>query len=361
MELGRLEVSWNTNFTMIPNELWDIEDLSHEGFRVFSYLIRLGANKDGEAFPSYPTIASKCQILNSKGEICKTKTRRIIEELITKGLVKKYNRKKKGTNKFGSNLYVLTHPKELLNPIKTRDKEEYDIIIDTPCVTTEEDSIKKPNKIKDKKSDTPVSSIKTGYTGPKLKKSDTYIDLLNNTSLKRKDDDRSIKDISEDKKSQSELLENCYDLISKATGLDHQRVKMCIAPSLLWKVDLQELIKAFSRSKYLKGIADKKVPISTFGSLLQLNKVLGGFYEDRPETIKELSGTPPKEPCVIRNQGQDHSEVINDIKDKMTDFEILKGEVSREIIKLGKIKLMAKLTLLSTSKQLEDFRNTYLL
>ena len=359
MELGTIKISWNTNFTMIPNELWDIENLSHEGFRIFTYLIRLGANKEGEAFPSYPTMASKCQILNGKDEFCKTKTRRIIEELINKGLVKKFNRKKKGTSKFGSNLYILTHPKELLNLDKTSLKDEYDIITDTPCVTTKKEYSKKPNEINEKKFDTPVSLVKSMGTEPKMKKSDTYIDLHNNTYL-NKDDDRSIVEDLENKKDQTELLKNCYELISKATGLNQERVKMCISPNLFWKIDLQELVLSFAKSKYLQGVADKKVPISTFGSIVQLKKVIGGFYEDRPEgkTKGKVAYKLPKTPDVIRVQEENR----NKTKQKeapISDIEKLKGELSNKLIKLGKIKEIGVLAPLRTLIQIEKFRKEY--
>jgi len=86
MELGRIEISWNTNFTMVPNELWDIEDLSHEEFRVFMYLMKLKANKGG--FPPYLEIAEKCQLRNNKGQYCESKTREVLKGLVKNGLIK---------------------------------------------------------------------------------------------------------------------------------------------------------------------------------------------------------------------------------------------------------------------------------
>lgn len=177
------------------------------------------------------------------------------------------------------------------------------------------------------------------------------------TEITSEDDDRSIQEESENKKTQSELLSTCYELIAKATGLNLERVKMCIAPNLFWKVDLQELILAFEKSKYLKGVAEKKVPISTFGSITQLNKVIGGFYEDRQEIQSQAKSQykPSKEPCVIKNQGQDHSDIVEGIQGNMTDLERLKGEVTKRILKSGRVRLIADLTPLKTLGQIEEF------
>ncbi len=180
------------------------------------------------------------------------------------------------------------------------------------------------------------------------------------SEITTEDDDRSVQEDSENKKDQSELLKECYKLISKATGLNLERVKMCIAPNLLWKVDLQELVQAFDKSKYLKGGAEKKVPISTFGSVTQLNKVIGGFYEDRPEEKSKGKSAYklPKTPDLIKVQ-EENRRTVKKKENHMTDLEKLKGELTKSLIRLGKVKVIAVLAPLKTMKQIEKFRDEY--
>lgn len=83
MKSEKTEISWNTNWTMIPNEIWDL-DLELEERMVLIYLIRF---KNNQEEVSYQAIAEACKIRNKSGNICKRKTRRIIEKLASMGLI----------------------------------------------------------------------------------------------------------------------------------------------------------------------------------------------------------------------------------------------------------------------------------
>jgi hypothetical protein len=185
---ARIEVSWNTNFTMVPNEIWDL-DLEMSERIIFMYLVKLKSNHGEVAFPSYPVIAEACKIRNKNGEICKVKTRRSIDKMISIGLIKKLNRKKKN-GEFTSNVYSLTHPSTLLEPIKTVDTEEEEFELVTPVSKPKSKAPSKPVKSVGCTVDTPVSnSVSTENIDLKdnhKNENATYKYLLNNTYLKRK-------------------------------------------------------------------------------------------------------------------------------------------------------------------------------
>ncbi|WP_372713651.1 hypothetical protein [Ilyobacter sp.] len=185
---ARIEVSWNTNFTMVPNEIWDI-DLEMSERIIFMYLVKLKSNRREVAFPSYPVIAEACKIRNKNGEICKVKTRRSIDKMISIGLIKKLNRKKKN-GEFTSNVYSLTHPSTLLKPVKLVDTEEEQFELVTPVSKPKSKGPSKPVKSMGCTVDTPVSNdVSTEnieINHHQKNENATYKDLLNNTYLKRK-------------------------------------------------------------------------------------------------------------------------------------------------------------------------------
>lgn len=202
-----IQVGWNTNFTMVPNELWDLDFLEQEHIVVFIYLARLGATSKG-AFPSYLALAQKCKIKNKNNETCKIRARRVIDKLISFGLLKKGNRRNKLTGVFTSNLYILTHPQKLLTPIESIDTEEYEITFDTPCVKLKSSTVLKPNDSKASSSDTGcvnAESLEIIEVEPvDVSENVTYKDLSIKTNLLRS----SSEDLEPEKKTSYDFLNN---------------------------------------------------------------------------------------------------------------------------------------------------------
>ena len=71
------------------------------------------------------------------------------------------------------------------------------------------------------------------------------------------------------------------ELISKATDTPLMRVQMCITPSDLKNYSIPDLIDAIDKAPFLKGESTKKPTIKHFVTEKQLDKILGGFYEDK--------------------------------------------------------------------------------
>jgi len=334
-------------FGMIPQRIMRDRKLSSNGKVVYSYLTSYAWNTI-KVYPKQKTMADDLGISEEK-------LRKSLNELYDLGYVQKEKylipeEKRTSPKQRYRNMYILTN--SLKEIVEVKDKR-----IEASSESTENIDEFEPPYFEGVQNEGPQSEAPQNKGVNNKRSLVIKKDLL----IKELDDDRSIVEDSKKKESQSELLKECYELISKATGLNLERVKMCIASNLLWQMDLQELISAFYKSKYLKGLADKKVPISTFGSMTQLNKVIGGFYEDRPEAKGKggKSSKPPKGPCVIKNQGQDHSEIVEGIKGTMTDLERFKSEVTKKILKSGNLKLMANLTPLKTLDQIQEFIQRY--
>ena len=202
-----IQVGWNTNFTMVPNELWEIDFLEQEHIVVFLYLAKLGASSKG-AFPSYPDLANKCKIRDKKGDISKRKARNIIDKLISFGLLKKGNRKNRTTGKFTSNIYFLAHPSKLLNPIETSDSEDYEIDFGTPCAKPSSQDTSNTTKTKESKLGTGCANAKALETieveSVDVSENVTYKDLSIKTNLLRS----SSEDLDPEKKNSYDFLNN---------------------------------------------------------------------------------------------------------------------------------------------------------
>ncbi len=315
-----IKVGWNTNFTMIPNELWDLEFLEQEHIVVFVYLARLGAADNG-AFPSYPDLAQKCKIRDKKGDISKRKARNIIDKLISIGLLKKLNRVHKATGKYGSNIYFLAHPKILLDPIKSRGSENYEIILGTPCAkTTDEDRL---NPIENKTSisgtgcakNQPIENIKLEEES--TFENVTYKDLSINTNLLRSS---SVK--TEEKKNDFKFLEN-YSINSKTRSVIKKNFK---------DLSEEEFEKIYTRLK-----ADPRVRSIDAAIILSLN----GEWEEFeiPDKSKKISKSTRGDSITIEKIednfkiDQEHIQEIEAETNKLLEvYNGLYEELQREIL-----------------------------
>ncbi len=298
-----IQVGWNTNFTMIPNELWDLEFLEQEHIVVFVYLARLGAAENG-AFPSYPDLAQKCKIRNKNKDICKIRARRIIEKLISFGLLKKGNRKNKRTGVFTSNIYFLTHPKILLSPTKSKDSEEYEITFDTPCVKSNSQDRPNTNDFKEPKSDTgcvkvqPTESIEIEENA--TSENVTYKDLSIKTNLlksssveteEKKSDFKFLETYSLNSKTSSVILKNFKDLSEEEFKKIYTRLK--VDPRVR-SIDAAIILSLNGEwEEFEIPDKNKKTPKSTRGDSITIKKIEDNFKIDQ-EHIQEIEAETSK-------------------------------------------------------------------
>lgn len=85
------------NYTLLDNEIWEDENLSHAEFRVLSYLIRLYRVDYGYSFPKRETLVKKCKI--HKDTLSK-----VLNSLEAKGYITRANNPKKGGR---NNIYYI--------------------------------------------------------------------------------------------------------------------------------------------------------------------------------------------------------------------------------------------------------------
>lgn len=118
----------NTGWTQIYNDVIDglEEPLSHPAFRLYVFLCKCAGQK-GEAFPGYRTICRECRI-GSRSTVKKA-----LDELVSYGLIRVRNRKKKmpnGNVRQRSNMYILkNHPHAHL---LKQDEFDFDEVDDAP-------------------------------------------------------------------------------------------------------------------------------------------------------------------------------------------------------------------------------------
>ncbi len=314
-----IQVGWNTNFTMIPNELWELDFLEQEHIVVFVYLAKLGASSKG-AFPSYLDLAQKCKIRNKNNALCKIRARRVVDKLISFGLLKKGNRKSKRTGKFTSNIYFLTHPQNLLTSEKSKDTEEYEITFDTPCVKSNSQNMPKDNDSKVSDNDIGCVKVET-LKNIKLEEIETsenftYTDISIKTNLYKSS---SVE--TEEKKNDFTYL-NKYKLNSKTKS-----VIMKNFPELTEEIFLISYNKLKSHPKIhtpegalindLKGEweefeipnRDKKVPKNTRGDSVTIEKIEDDIKSDQKH-IQEIENETNRLLEVYENLSEDLQEDI---------------------------------------------------
>lgn len=85
------------NYTLLDNEIWEDENLSHAEFRVLSYLIRLYRVDYGYSFPKRETLVKKCKI--HKDTLSK-----VLNSLEAKGYITRANNPNKGGR---NNIYYI--------------------------------------------------------------------------------------------------------------------------------------------------------------------------------------------------------------------------------------------------------------
>lgn len=111
------------------------------------------------------------------------------------------------------------------------------------------------------------------------RKSNVYsnTDSLSNTDLKDKkiDDDQSF---NSDKVKFRKEFREYINIASKSTGLDIFKIEQVITPSLFRNIEISEVLKKISESKYLQGLEEEKPKIQHFTTKSCLDKMLVDFY-----------------------------------------------------------------------------------
>lgn len=98
---------------------------------------------------------------------------------------------------------------------------------------------------------------------------------LNKNNLNKIEDNQSF---NSDKVKFRKEFREYINIASKSTGLDIFRIEQVITPSLFRDIEISEVLKKISESKYLQGLEEEKPKIQHFTTKSCLDKMLVDFY-----------------------------------------------------------------------------------
>lgn len=151
---------------------------------------------------------------------------------------------------------------------------------------------------------------------------------LNKNNLNKIEDNQSF---NSDKVKFRKEFREYINIASKSTGLDIFRIEQVITPSLFRNIEISEVLKKISESKYLQGLEEEKPKIYHFTTKGCLDKMLVDFYatsEKKKEAPKE------KETAVL---SEENFEIMyNQYKDY--GIEIFTGPKKKQFIKTCEVK-----------------------